>query len=107
MIHTVATNRWTGSPCLPVFLSLSLHILLVFCDGMGLGVKDPATNPFLVAPMTTLVALFGRIPTREDGVLQGVDALLVPTDARLGVEGVPQSGTGQTTIFTGVNAPAA
>lgn len=84
-----------------------MHILLVFCDGVGLGANDPATNPFLYAPMKTLRALFGKIPTREDGVLYGHNAILVPTDARLGVEGVPQSGTGQTTIFTGINAPAA
>jgi hypothetical protein len=84
-----------------------MHILLVFCDGLGLGANDPATNPLFHAPMRTLRALFGKIPTREDGTLYGHDAILVPTDARLGVEGVPQSGTGQTTIFTGVNAPAA
>lgn len=84
-----------------------MHILLIFCDGMGLGANDRATNPFFVAPMTTLRALFGKVPTREDDVLNSVGALLVPTDARLGVEGMPQSGTGQTTIFTGINAPAA
>lgn len=84
-----------------------MHILLVFCDGMGLGADDPATNPFFVAPMTTLRSLFGKIPTLDEGVLTGAVAVMVPTDARLGVEGVPQSGTGQTTIFTGINAPAA
>lgn len=84
-----------------------MHILLVFCDGMGLGANDPATNPFFHAPMQTLRALFGKIPTRDDGVLYGDTAILVPTDARLGIDGMPQSGTGQTTIFTGINAPAA
>lgn len=96
-----------------------MHILLIFCDGMGLGADDSAlsqgeivapgetTNPFFHAPMQTLRALFGKIPTRDDGVLYGERALLVPTDANLGVAGLPQSGTGQTTIFTGVNAPAA
>lgn len=34
------------------------------------------------------------------------DGLLVRTDARLGVEGRPQSASGQTTILTGINAPA-
>ena len=84
-----------------------MRILLVFCDGMGLGADDPATNPFFHAPMKTLRALFGKIPTRDEGVLYGEHAILVPTDARLGVPGLPQSGTGQTTIFTGINAPAA
>jgi hypothetical protein len=35
------------------------------------------------------------------------DGIVVSTDARLGVEGRPQSASGQTTILTGVNAPAA
>src|ERR671938_545563 len=38
-----------------------------------------------------------------DGLGIGV---LARTDARLGVEGRPQSASGQTTILTGVNAPA-
>ncbi len=84
-----------------------MRILVIFCDGMGLGVKDSATNPFFHAPMSALRAWFGKIPTRDDGVLVGENAILVPTDANLGVDGLPQSGTGQTTIFTGVNAPAA
>lgn len=88
-----------------------MRILLVFCDGVGLGANDPdsssSTNPFFHAPMKTLRAWFGKIPTRDDGVLFGENAILVPTDACLGVNGLPQSGTGQTTIFTGVNAPAA
>src|SRR5581483_340310 len=84
-----------------------MHILLVFCDGMGLGANDPATNPFFHAPMRTLRAWFGEIPTRANGAFQRGNTILVPTDARLGVAGLPQSGTGQTAIFTGVNAPAA
>jgi len=31
---------------------------------------------------------------------------MVPTDAALGVDGLPQSATGQTALFTGINAPA-
>lgn len=31
--------------------------------------------------------------------------MLIPTDATLGVEGLPQSATGQTALLTGVNAP--
>lgn len=84
-----------------------MHILIVFCDGMGLGSTDPATNPFFHASTHTLQTLFGKLPTRGDAILYGENAILVPTDARLGVPGVPQSGTGQTTIFTGVNAAAA
>jgi 2,3-bisphosphoglycerate-independent phosphoglycerate mutase len=84
-----------------------LHILLLFVDGLGLGEEDRARNPFFVAPATTLRMLFGTIPTRANGRYVGADAILLPTDATLGVPGVPQSGTGQTAIFTGVNAAAA
>lgn len=35
------------------------------------------------------------------------DGRWVPLDARLGVPGLPQSGTGQTALLTGINAPAA
>ena len=31
--------------------------------------------------------------------------ILVPTDPRLGIDGRPQSASGQTTILTGINAP--
>lgn len=84
-----------------------MHILLVFCDGLGLGANERATNPLFHVPMRTLRGLFGKIPTLDDGTLLAENAILIPTDARLGVAGMPQSGTGQTTIFTGVNAPAA
>lgn len=83
-----------------------MHILLLFVDGFGLGDDDAARNPFLSAPTVTLRALFGEVPTRGNGRYRGAEAILVPTDATLGVSGIPQSGTGQTTIFTGVNAPA-
>jgi len=86
-----------------------MRVLLLFFDGWGLGADDPATNPFLTAPMPTWRDLFdGALPTlRAHGDCNSARATLVPTDATLGVPGVPQSATGQTTIFTGVNAPRA
>ncbi len=83
-----------------------MHILLLFVDGLGLGENDVERNPFLVTPQTSLRALFGRVPVQGNGHYVGADAVLIPTDATLSVPGIPQSGTGQTTIFTGVNAPA-
>ena len=76
-------------------------------DGVGLGEPDAERNPFLSAPTTSLRTLFGEVPTRANGHYAGANAILAPTDATLGVPGTPQSGTGQTTIFTGVNAPEA
>lgn len=83
-----------------------MRVLMIFFDGWGLGANDPATNPFLTNPMPTLRGLFdGAMPTSGNGHFQSARATLVPTDATLGVPGLPQSATGQTTIFTGVNAP--
>ena len=84
-----------------------MHILLLFVDGFGLGEDDAARNPLIGASTDTLRSLFGSVPVRANGHYRGAEAILVPTDATLGVPGIPQSGTGQTSIFTGVNAPAA
>ncbi len=81
----------------------SPRFLLLFLDGVGLG-EVGANNP-LSAPeaMPFLTAYLGRslvaeAATRRSGVL------FKPLDATLGVPGLPQSATGQTTIYTGQNA---
>lgn len=71
--------------------------LLLFFDGIGVGRPDPATNPFARAGLRRLGVLGGSPP---DG------AAFRPVDATLGVDGLPQSATGQTTLYTGVNAAA-
>ena len=81
------------------------HVLMLFFDGLGLGADDRVTNPMLTAPMPTLRDLcHGAIPVRGNGTYHSTQATLIPTDATLGVPGLPQSGTGQTTLFTGINA---
>lgn len=84
-----------------------MHILLFFVDGFGLGEADPIRNPLFLAPAGTLLGLFSEIPVRGNGHYLGVNSIAVPTDPLLGVAGIPQSGTGQTAIFTGINAAAA
>lgn len=85
-----------------------MHLLFIFFDGWGLGDPDSRINPLLTAPMPTLRELFdGVMPTNNNGHYSSARATLVPTDATLGVPGLPQSATGQTTIFTGINAPRA
>lgn len=86
-----------------------MSVLMIFFDGWGLGDDDPAHNPFIAAPMPTLRELFdGVMPTRDGSAPHASSqAVLVPTDATLGVPGLPQSATGQTTLFTGVNAARA
>lgn len=66
------------------------QILFVFIDGLGIGSRDPAMNPMYAGNTPALVRL--------------LDELAVPIDAQLGVPGLPQSATGQTTLLTGVNA---
>jgi hypothetical protein len=83
------------------------RVLVVFLDGVGLGEDDPEVNPFALADLPTLHGLLdGRRLVHANGGLSTRQASLLPLDAQLGVPGLPQSGTGQTTILTGVNAPA-
>ncbi len=84
-----------------------MSVLLVFLDGVGIGAENRETNPFLHARVPTLRELFGAVPTLTNSHYTSARARLKPTDATLGVPGLPQSGTGQTTIFTGINASAA
>ena len=87
------------------------RVLLVFLDGVGIGEADPEANPLAAARLPVLEGLLGgRRPLREHlgagGRITGPHATLVGADATLGVEGKPQSGTGQTALLAGVNAPA-
>ena len=79
--------------------------LLLFIDGIGLGHDDPSTNPFAAANLPTFTYLLGgaRIIARNAG-LQTRYATLCALDATLDMPGLPQSGTGQTALFTGENA---
>jgi 2,3-bisphosphoglycerate-independent phosphoglycerate mutase len=83
-----------------------MKILLLFLDGVGLGADDPEFNVFAVAELPTLHSLLGgqrllaATPAGDYG-----RARFVPTDACLGVDGLPQSATGQATILTGQNVP--
>lgn len=88
------------------------RVLLLFVDGVGLA---PAadSNPLHTQPTPALDALLGGSLTAETAeALRGGSGArpglaLTALDAALGVDGLPQSATGQTTLFTGVNAPAA
>lgn len=84
-------------------------VLLLFLDGVGIGPHDSRRNPFLRARLPTLTGLLGGAPPtlgdeRRQGENGGWRAASAPVDALLGVEGMPQSGTGQSTLLTGRNA---
>ena len=78
---------------------------MIFIDGVGIGKKDYEFNPFFKYGFETFEKIFGEIPHLENQYLNKNGNYLFPTDARLGVEGLPQSGTGQVSIFCGMNAP--
>lgn len=80
------------------------NIIFVFLDGIGIGKKDTNFNPFFKYGFKTLEHMFGVIPDLENQFISNGDKHIFPTDAVLGVEGLPQSGTGQTSIFCGINA---
>lgn len=83
-----------------------MHILLLFLDGVGIGKENADLNPLFRAELPTLRSILGgELPSLKRKSFSASVASLVPANATLGVAGLPQSGTGQTAIFTGVNAP--
>src|SRR5713226_3047846 len=76
-------------------------VLLFFIDGLGIGKRGPF-NPFDKLESAEPLAIF-----QDEEPQPYLDGIVVATDSCLGVEGRPQSASGQTTILTGINAPAA
>ena len=70
---------------------MTMRMIFIFIDGFGLGDSDISGNPIFAANTPNLDFIFNNFK-------------LLPTDTLLGVPGLPQSATGQTAIFTGVNA---
>jgi 2,3-bisphosphoglycerate-independent phosphoglycerate mutase len=84
-----------------------MHVLFIFLDGVGLGDDDPDHNPFAVADLPTLTGFTdGHRWLGDAQRTETSRGTFIPTDARLGVAGRPQSATGQATILTGRNVPA-
>jgi hypothetical protein len=84
------------------------RVLLLFLDGVGIGEDDARTNPLVRANLSVLRGLLGGLlPVRSvlgAGEVRGAgEGWVAAADATLGVPGLPQSGTGQTTLLTGVN----
>ncbi len=75
---------------------------MVFIDGIGLGPAGP-DNPLSdeLPGMARLAG--GEAWTSAAAPYDGESHVVRAIDATLGVEGLPQSGTGQATLFTGVN----
>lgn len=79
-------------------------VLMLFLDGVGIGKEDYEYNPFFRYGFKTFNKLLGDIPSNKNQIISNNGFYLTPVDATLGVGGFPQSGTGQTSIFCGINA---
>ena len=90
---------------------------MVFVDGVGLApagrgnpltaAATPTLRRLLGGPLTAERAAGGASSAAAGATEAGGTVALAALDASLEVEGLPQSATGQTTLFTGVNAAAA
>jgi hypothetical protein len=82
------------------------RILFVFLDGVGLG-PPAATNPLATATWSAFERMAsGQSWTRPFASVDADRHVVRPIDATLGLEGLPQSGTGQATLFSGANGAA-
>lgn len=78
-----------------------MKLLLFFVDGLGLG-KNDSRNP-----ARKLLDGIADIPFVADSApAEFPEGILLSADATGGVDGRPQSATGQAMLMTGVNAPA-
>lgn len=84
-----------------------MKLLFIFLDGIGLGRNDPDINPLARAKMPTMNALLdGGSLLKDSAPFEGKHATLLAIDPSVGVNGLPQSATGQAILLTGVNIPA-
>lgn len=83
-----------------------MPVVMVFIDGLGVGSDNAEINPVARAELPFIKKILpggltkksvGKGIVRPNLVIRGIDA-------RLEVPGIPQSATGQTALFTGVNA---
>ena len=73
------------------------RVLFIFLDGVGIGEASPV-NPFYAAGADFLPFYSGGNILPDGTPVKAVDAVL-------GIGGLPQSASGQTTLYTGVNIP--
>ena len=79
-------------------------VYFIFIDGLGIGTTDPAVNPLALLDLLAFEKLAGNQPMTDAATPVVSNSLIYHgIDANLDVDGLPQSGTGQATLFTGVN----
>lgn len=81
-----------------------MAVFFLFVDGLGIGENHP-DNPLAHHSCKTFSAFTASNGLHKQCKQREADGILyIPVDANLDVEGLPQSGTGQVSLFTGVNA---
>ncbi len=83
-----------------------MPVVMIFIDGLGIGPDNPENNPLSKAYLPFLQEnLQGTVTEKTigNGIFKS-NLIVKAIDARLGVSGIPQSATGQTALFTGINA---
>ncbi len=80
-----------------------MNVLLIFLDGVGIGSDDPEVNPLARFELPTITSLIPLKPTGDSVTSSTHDRVFAAIDANLDVDGLPQSGTGQASLFTGIN----
>ncbi len=90
------------SDSLTVKDSMPHKLIFIFIDGIGLGEQTPH-NPFCRPCLPFLTELLNTEIVSHVNICQS-HLLLKGIDACLGVDGIPQSATGQTSLLTGQNA---
>lgn len=78
---------------------------MIFIDGVGIGENDSGKNPFIRYGFKAFEKIFGSVPHTNNSTLINSPYFLFPVDPIMGVPNIPQSGTGQVSIFCGINAP--
>lgn len=76
--------------------------LFFFIDGFGIG-KRSKNNPLYNQGLWK--HLIGLKGLTSNNIISKKNYCVIPTDAHLGIKGIPQSASGQSALFTGQNAP--
>ena len=84
-----------------------MKFLFLFLDGVGLGADNAETNPFASLEMPNLQSLLGgqHLVQNHRESISTPRSTFLSLDACLGIEGRPQSASGQATLLTGKNIP--
>lgn len=81
---------------------MEMSIIYLFIDGIGIGENNAKKNPFSRYANSILQICSGKLHL-DNGLHKKIK--VYPLDANMGVPGLPQSATGQTSLWTGINAP--